>query len=151
MRKQIELKYVASADAKLEISLMATLYHRQMHRSERKKLKETNALQIINESFQSIFEETYSREALALKEFPKLEGLDNADDNDNIDSGSGDNDRDDFSLYYSNWSRSTRCNSKSHLLNFNYNRQQIFSGALIHSKQHHRCYIVNISNKVCVY
>ena len=67
-----------------------------------------NALRISNESFEFLFEEIYSRESLALEEFPELEGLDEDDDDnsgggsDNDDSGSDvdddDDDDDDCSL-----------------------------------------------------
>ena len=64
-----------------------------------------NALRISNESFELLFEEIYSRESLALEEFPELEGVDEDDDDsgggsDADDSGSDDDvdDDDDCSL-----------------------------------------------------
>ena len=60
-----------------------------------------NVLRIKNESFEFLFEEIYSRESLALEEFPKLQGLDEDDDDDD-DSGTDEEDDDDCSLQCSN-------------------------------------------------
>ena len=96
IRGRIELKYVASADVKLEnISGGNPLYRREWIDLKGKKEKSLNALQISNESFEFLFEEIYSRESLALKEFPELEGLDNDSDSDNDDDDSGTDDDDD--------------------------------------------------------
>ena len=75
----------------------------RMNKSERNKAKEMNALRISNESFEFLFEEIYSRESLALEEFPELEGVDEDDDDsgggsDDDDSGSDVDDDDDCSL-----------------------------------------------------
>jgi len=91
---KIELKYVASADVKLENISDVNPLPQRMNKSERNKAKEMNALRISNESFEFLFEEIYSRESLALEEFPELEGSDEDDDDDDDNSGGGSDDDD---------------------------------------------------------
>ena len=50
-----------------------------------------NDLQISNESFEFLFEESYNHESLALEEFPKLDSLDDDDNDNDKNSGSDDN------------------------------------------------------------
>ena len=103
VRGRIELKYVGSADVKLENISDVNPLPQRMNRSERNKAQEMNALRISNASFEFLFEEIYSRDPLALEEFPELEGLDDNigtdEDEDEDDSGTDkDEDDDDCSL-----------------------------------------------------
>ena len=62
-----------------------------MNKSARKQAKDMNALRISDESCEFLFEEIYSRESLALEEFPELEDYSDSDDSesDDGDSSSG--------------------------------------------------------------